>query len=192
MALRYKGVTMKRSSIDRLVSTTGLLIAVVLFALSGAAFYAHHFVHTQVHNQLAEQKIMFPAADTTSISSLPDADRTVVSKYAGQQLLTGAQAEAYADHFINVHLQKIGGGKTYAELSTASIADPTNQQLATQVQTVFRGETLRGLLLNAYAFDTMALVALYVGWGSLIAAVVLIILALLGYRHATTTSTKKR
>jgi hypothetical protein len=69
-----------------------------------------------------------------------------MSQYAGQLMATGAQAQTYADHFIAVHLVKIGGGKTYSQLATASLAQPKNTALAGQVQTIFRGETLRGLL----------------------------------------------
>ena len=82
-----------------------------------------------------------------------------MNKYAGQQLTTGAQAETYADHFIANHLKVIGGGKTYSQLSTEAQADPTNTNLAATVETVFKGQTLRGLLLNAYAFDTMGTIA---------------------------------
>ncbi len=75
-----------------------------------------------------------------------------VSQYAGQQLLTGQQAEAYADHFIAVHLQNMAGGKTYSELSTESQAQPNNTQLANTVNTVFKGTTLRSMLLTAYSW----------------------------------------
>ena len=75
-----------------------------------------------------------------------------VSQYAGQQLLTGQQAEAYADHFIAVHIANMTGGKTYAQLSTESLAQPNNTQLAATVSTVFKGETLRSMLLNAYGW----------------------------------------
>ena len=75
-----------------------------------------------------------------------------VSQYAGQQLLTGQQAEAYADHFIAVHIANMGGGKTYSQLSAESIAQPNNTALATTVDTVFKGETLRSMLLNAYGW----------------------------------------
>ena len=67
-----------------------------------------------------------------------------VSQYAGQQLVTGQQAEAYADHFIAVHIATMTGGKTYAQLSAASLAQPSNTKLAGEVATVFKGETLRG------------------------------------------------
>ena len=75
-----------------------------------------------------------------------------VSQYAGQQLVTGQQAEAYADHFIAQHITDMSGGKTYSQLSTESIAQPNNTQLAGLVNTVFKGETLRSMLLNAYGW----------------------------------------
>ena len=175
---------MNRATLDKLISSTGLIIAAALIAASCGLSYAHHFIHTQVYNQLAAEKIYFPEAGMKALTSLPAADRQAVSPYAGQQLMNGRQAETFADHYIAVHLQKIGGGKTYAELSEASIADPSNAALAAQVQTVFRGETLRGLLLNAYAFDTMAAVANVAALGALIAGIVLLILAGLGFYHA--------
>ena len=75
-----------------------------------------------------------------------------VSQYAGQQMLTGQQAEAYADHFIAVHIQNMAGGKTYSQLSAESLAQPNNTALAATVSTVFKGETLRSMLLNAYGW----------------------------------------
>jgi hypothetical protein len=91
-----------------------------------------------------------------------------VSQYAGQQMLTGQQAEAYADHFIAVHIQNMGAGKTYSQLSAESIAQPGNTQLATTVSTVFKGETLRSMLLNAY------------GWWKVSQIVYIVSLALFG------------
>jgi hypothetical protein len=75
-----------------------------------------------------------------------------ISQYAGQQLLTGHQAEAYADHFIAVHIAEMGQGKTYSQLSAESLAQPNNTALAGPVATVFKGETLRSTLLNAYGW----------------------------------------
>ena len=75
-----------------------------------------------------------------------------VSQYAGQQLLTGQQAEAYADHFIAQHITDMSGGKTYSQLSAESLAQPNNTQLSGLVATVFKGETLRSMLLNAYGW----------------------------------------
>jgi hypothetical protein len=175
---------MNRATLDKLISSTGLLLAALLLAASGALFWTYSFIHSQVHDQMAAEKIYFPDAGSAGLNALPQPDRDKVAQYAGQQLLTGSQAEVFADHYIKVHLKTIGGGKTYSELSAASIADPANAKLAGQVQTLFRGETLRGMLLNAYAFDTMAVVARYAAWGAMIAGVALILLSIFGFRHA--------
>ena len=108
--------------------------------------------------------------------------------YGGQQLTTGAQAQVYADHFIANHLKEIGGGKTYAQLSALSIAQPGNTALAAQVATVFKGETLRGLLLNAYAFGTMGMIAGIAAIAAFIAGAVMLVLSGLGLMHARRTS----
>ena len=105
-------------------------------------------------------------------------------QYGGQQLTTGAQAEVYADHFIANHLIKIGGGKTYSQLSAESLAQPTNAKLAAVVNTVFRGETLRGLLLNAYAFGTIGMIAGIAAVVAFIGAGILLLLSLLGLYHS--------
>jgi hypothetical protein len=91
--------------------------------------------------------------------------------YAGQQLTTGAQAETYADHFINVHLGEIGKGQTYSQVSALAQADPTNTALAGEVQTLFRGETLRGLLLNSYGWWQIGQYAFYAAIGLAIASI---------------------
>ncbi len=89
----------------------------------------------------------------------------------------------YANDFIAVHLQQIGGGKTYAQLSAASLADPTNTKLAGQVATVFKGTTLRGLLLEAYAFSTFGEIALVASIISFVLAGVMLLLTVLGLLH---------
>ncbi|HXH26573.1 MAG TPA: hypothetical protein VNG90_01625 [Candidatus Acidoferrum sp.] len=183
---------MNRSTLDKLISTTGLIIAIVLLMASGGLYYAYTFIHSQVHDQLAAEKINFPAAGSAGLNALPDSDRTLVNQYAGQQLLTGAQAEVFADHYIAVHLKGIGAGQTYSELSAASLQDPTNTALAAKVQTAFRGETLRGLLLNAYAFDTMAMVANMASLCALVAGGLLMILAALGFYHAGRVKPRKK
>ena len=105
-------------------------------------------------------------------------------QYAGQQLTTGAQAQVYADHFIANHLIKAGGGLTYAQLSTQAQAQPNNAKLAATVETMFKGETLRGLLLNAYAFGKMATIAGFAAIAAFIAAGALLILSALGFYHS--------
>jgi hypothetical protein len=173
-----------RSSIDRIVSAIGAVMGVALLIASALLFYAHSYVHGQVTDQLSEQKITFPAAGSQAITSLPAADQGAINKYAGQALVNGDQAKAFADHYIKVHLSEVAGGQTYSQVSAKALANPNDQQLTGQVQTLFRGETLRGLLLNAYAFDTMAKVAFVAAWVALVGGIVLLILSVLGLLHA--------
>lgn len=177
---------MRRKSFDTLVSVTGLALAAILLTASGLLFWAHNFVSDNIRTQLVAQKIFFPVAGSEQLSD--PAVKPYLTKYAGQQLTTGAQAHAYADHYIAVHLKAITGGKSYSELSTAARANPTDKALQGKVDTAFRGETLRGLLLNAYAFGTMASVALIAGWIALGGGLLLVALAGLGLVHARRTS----
>jgi len=174
---------MRRRTFDMLLSVTGLLLAIVLAVAGGLMWWASSFVSSEVHDQLVAQKVVFPASGSPALTALPPTDRAEMEQYAGQTMSTGAQAKTYADHFIAVHLNTIGGGKTYSELSAQALADPTNKALAGQVETVFKGETLRGLLLNAYAFGTMGDIARIGAIVSFVGAVAFLILALLGFRH---------
>ena len=147
---------MRRTTFDKILGWAGTVLGVVLLAAGGLLLWGSAYIHNTVQGQLAAQQITFPSAEAfaqakagTEItpSMIPS-----VSQYAGQQLLTGQQAEAYADHFIAVHIAEMGGGKTYSQLSAQSLAQPGNTTLANTVNTVFKGETLRSMLLNAYGW----------------------------------------
>lgn len=172
---------MTRKTFDRLVSAIGLALAILLIAAGSLLTWAHNFVHDEVHTQLSAQKIYFPPAGSSAIAG---PEFAAMRQYAGEQLTTGPQAKTYADHFIAVHLREIGGGKTYSQLSAQSLANPADTKLAATVDTMFRGETLRGLLLNAYAFDTVGNVAGIAAWVCFIGAGVMLLLAGLGLVHA--------
>ena len=172
---------MKRRTFDVLVATGGLFLALTLIVSGVMLTWAHNFIGNEVHTQLAAQQIFFPPAGSPAIKA---PEFAAMRQYAGQQMTTGAQAEVYDDHFIANHLKVIGGGKTYAQLSAESLVQPKNAALAAQVQTVFRGETLRGLLLNAYAFGTMGMIAGIAAIAAFIAALVMLILGGLGLAHA--------
>jgi hypothetical protein len=174
---------MRRKTFDALMVMAGLALAAVLLVAGGLLTWGHSFVTDQVHSQLAAQKIVFPPASSESIKTLPAADATAMKGYAGQTMTTGAQAQTYADHFIAVHLREIGGGLTYSQLSAKAMADPTNTKLAGQVATVFKGETLRGLLLNAYGFWKMGQIVWIGAIVSFAGAALLLILSLFGVWH---------
>jgi hypothetical protein len=172
---------MKRRTFDILMAAAGLFLAVTLVFAGVMALWASNFIGNEVHTQLAAQQIYFPAANSKAVAA---PEFAAMRQYGGQQLTTGAQAEVYADHFIANHLKAIGGGKTYAQLSAEAIAQPKNAVLAGEVATVFKGETLRGLLLNAYAFGTMGTIAGIAAIGAFIASAVLLVLSGLGLLHA--------
>lgn len=176
---------MKRRTFD-LLASVGALVVVAALVAAGFVFRANaDFARDNVRQQLAAQKIHFPPA-----SELSPEEREMpgVVKYAGQQVMTGDQARVYANEFIALHFEGIGGGKTYSELSAESRADPKNEEKAALVQTAFRAETLRGLLLSTFAFWQLgekANQAALVFW---LAATVLLVLAALGLQHYARTS----
>jgi hypothetical protein len=178
---------MRRRVFDTLMSTAGAALAVLLVVAGGLLLWAHSFVDSNVHTQLAAQQIEFPAAGTPGLTSDPEIKK-YVTPYAGQQVTDGAQAEVFADHYIAVHLREIGGGKTYSQISAEFLqmkpTDPNFQQVAQTRQTLFMGETLRGLLLNAYAFWKMGQIALWAAIAAFLGAGLLGLLSALGFRHS--------
>lgn len=185
-----------RATLDRLISIGGLVLAVVLLVAGGLLLWANTYITNEVHDQLAAQKITMPT-DETGLADLPADDKAALEPYAGQQMTTGNQARAYADHFIAVHLTEVADGKTYSEVSgayLASCSDPAAAQstdcqtLSAQKATLFQGETLRGLLLYGAAFATIGTYALYGAIVAFVAAAGLLVLVILGFRHARSTS----
>jgi len=171
---------MRRKTFDALLTAGGLVLAVVLLSSGLLLWWAHSFVSDQVKTQLTAQQIFFPPKGEATAS--PEIG-PFINKYAGQQLTTGTQAEAFANHYIAVHLKESGGGLTYSQLSAKSRANPTDTKLSDAVATAFKGETLRGLLLNAYAFGKMGQIAMIAAVVSFIGAGVMLVLSLLGFAH---------
>ena len=172
---------MRRRTFDALMVAAGTALAIILLVAGGLLMWGSAYTSNNVRNQLAAQQIYFPAKGSPELASPKIGP--YLNQYAGQQLLTGQQAQAYADHFIAVHVAKMTGGKTYAQLSAASLANPSNTKLATLTNTVFKGETLRGLLLNAYAFWKMSQLMLIGAIVAFAGAGLLLILAVLGMVH---------
>jgi hypothetical protein len=182
-----------RATLDKLISWGGVLLAAVLLIAGGLLTWANVFIHNEVHDQLAAQHITMPT-DKTGLADLPQADQDALAPYAGQQMTTGPQAKAYADHYIAVHLNGVADGKTYSEVSGEYMAkyandpkaaqSPEGQAMAAQRMTLFQGETLRGLLLYGAAFATMGTIAGYAGIGAFVAAALLFLLVGLGFWHS--------
>ena len=176
--------TTERKAIDKVFILLGTAMTFVLLVGGCLGWYGYKFATNSVKNELSQQRIYFPPKGSPAIAALPEPDQKQINKYAGQQLVNGDQAKVYANNFINVHLQKIASGKTYAEVSAEAQKDPTNQKLQQQKTTLFQGETLRGLLLGSgYAYWTFGRIAQYVAIAAFVGAAVMAILVWLGVRH---------
>jgi hypothetical protein len=162
----------------RIISLQVLMI-VVLAGGGALAFYASNFTQDQIRGQLAPQQINMPKDAEPTIAEinekyqdlLPFADD--LRKYQGQQVLTGDQAHVFAEAYLGVHVRDIDNGKPYSVLSSEARAekDPAlKAQKEGMVQTAFRGESLKAMLNQAWAFSTMGEIAKYAGFGLLFAA----------------------
>lgn len=170
-----------RRTIDKIFVLLGVVTTVVLLAVGGLAWYAYRFADNTVSTELASQKIYFPDKGSPALdpAEFPD-----LQKYAGQLVDNGDKAKAYANGFIGRHLEKIAGGKTYSEVSTLAKADPTNVTLQQQKQSLFQGETLRGLLLgDGYAYWVFGQISEYAAIAAFAGAGVMAVLVLLGLRR---------
>jgi len=178
-----------RSALDKLISWTGLALVAVLLAAGGLLVWANTFIGDQVHDQLVMQGITMPAGD--AVTGLPKADQKALEQYAGSKLDTGDEAKAFADHYILVHMNEASDGRTYEEVSGQFVAmtdtqkaSPDGQALGQLRQTLFMGNTLRGLLLYGYAFATIGTIAGIAAIVAFGAGLLLLVLVTLGFWHA--------
>ncbi len=173
---------MNRRAWDQLVSGTAAVIAVVLIVVGGLAVFGGNFGRQSVRDRLAPENVTFAPYEAMS----PE-EQATIGQFAGQQVTTGPQAEAFA-RYIAGHLEGVNDGKTYAETSAAARAEGLSPdaaaELAGKADTLFKGETLRSIMLNAYGWWTVATIALYTGWFLVAAGIVLAGLAFFGFRHA--------
>jgi hypothetical protein len=160
---------------------------VVLGFGAGAMFYANNFTQSQIRGQIAPQQIFFPKDVEPTIEQInakfPDLQPYIADLRSnqGQQVLTGNQAHVFAEAYLGLHLREIDNGKPYSVLSGEARAekDPAlKAEKDAKVQTAFRGETLRSILNQAWAFSVMGDIAMYVAIG-LLAATLLVAASLL-------------
>lgn len=145
-----------------------LIAAFVLILISGGLVFAGWQDSKIIKDQLAAEKIKFGTAE-----ELKAGGRADLVKYANQTVDTGAEANAYAS-YIQGHLEKVAGGKTYSEVSAEFQKDKTNKTLEAQRQTLFMGEMLRGTLLNVWGWSMLGTVAIYSAVGLLVVALALL------------------
>ncbi|EJZ87872.1 hypothetical protein QP400_08995 [Winkia sp. UMB3158] len=164
-------------AIARVLGT--ILVLVGIGAIGGGLF-----LHSSVSSQLSEQQITMPSKENLTTQEQKDH----LLQYAGQPMEDGNQAFAFSDYYIKEHLKQMAGGKNYNEvsgeymkLSADPKADPQKVAKLRELRAdMFQGNSLRGMLLNAYAFWTMGTVAFWAGIGSLIVGAGALIYSFLG------------
>jgi hypothetical protein len=162
-----------------------LAAAVALFLAGGALFYGSNFAKSFISEQLAAQQIKFPEE-----AALIEDGRDDLAAFAGQQVTNGSQAKAYAS-YIEGHLKKVANGQTYSQVSGQYLKDTSNQKLAQQRQTLFMGETLRGILLNVWGWSLVGMIAFYAALGLWSAAIAVIAVYMLQPTPKKSTKKKK-
>ncbi len=182
---------MKRRTFDKLVSSVGLGLAALLLIFAGLLNFGAAFANDSVQSQLANQNIAFPVE-----AGLPSATKAQLTKWAGKQVTTGEMARDYSDLFILEHMNAaatavMGKPATYSEVSTAYMAAQRDgvttpeqlQKIADLRETLFQGNTLRGMLLEAFAFGTLGVIAGYAAIAALVGGILFLFLALAGFRN---------
>jgi hypothetical protein len=195
-------VRLPRRRIDQLLIGFGVIAAIVFAVAGGLLAWGANFADDYVHDELSSQNVFFPDE-----ASLREEGRDDLVKYADEQVTTGSEAEAYAS-FIGGHMEGIADGQTYAEIddrgaaqavvdaresgaTEAEIADlqATADELKAQRDSLFRGETLRGLLLSSYAWSTIGRIAAIASWVAFAGAAVMAALVVAGLVHLRRTNT---
>jgi len=188
---------MKRRTFDRIVSFVGLGLSVFLFVAAALLNWGASFTDESVATQLSQQKITMPDKDSAGFKALSEEAQTALMPFSNLPLITGEQAQAYADFYIGSHLKGIAAGKVYSEVSGMALAasakskaEPANIALATEAgilmgqrTTLFMGETLRGLLLYSFAFWQSGQIAMYAAWAAAAGGLLMLVLSLLGFAH---------
>jgi len=204
---------MQRRVFDKVASAGGVVMVVVLCIAGGLLTWGASFANSNVHNQLAAQQIYFPKqSEINAVKAqyakggqkavtdpeFPNAALMIpaIAPYAGQQVLTGKEAQVYSNDFIDQHLYAMPLHGVYSNVSTAARSAKPGSAAATQLAgletTVFQGTTLRGLLLEAYAFGTIGVVMMWGAIASFIGALLMALLVGAGIWHSTRTAPEEK
>ena len=231
---------MKRRTLDIVFSAGGIIFSILLMVVGLILTDQQDFAKSYVKSQLGEQQITFPEAEAlaentdeklneellelfkgdqakvdeflTSKNLTSEASSECLNEYAGQQMLTGKQAECYAESYIKLHAAEssIVDGVSYSYATIGGIVREARDAVTAakeagapqeeidelqskadglqrlRVDTLLRADTLRGLLLTSYGFSVFGERAGQAAWVSFAAALVLFLLSIAGFIHAFT------
>ena len=182
---------MRRRTFDAIVTAVGFGLAIFLMIAAGLLNWGATFANQSVTSQLENQNIAFPTE-----AAMPEATRDQLAKWAEQKVTTGEMARDYSDLYIWEHMKAqatsvTGGPATYSEVSASYLGmlrDPAVtvvelQRYSDLRDSLFMGNTLRGMLLEAYAFGTLGVIAGYSAIAALAGGVLMLLLSIAGLLH---------
>lgn len=198
---------MKRRTLDLAFGIGGLIVAALLLVLGLVLTNQANFAEDYVTDQLSQQRINFTPAENLSDEE-KKADCLV--EFAGTALDSGKKAECYANEYIALHMRESAieagyEGETYASIGTVQRQLRSDLQAATDAgqpteeiqaeldavnglrDSMFRGETLRGLLLTTYGFSIFGERAALAATIVYLFAGLMLLLSIAGLVHAFTT-----
>jgi uncharacterized membrane protein len=198
---------MKRRTLDIAFSLGGMVVGLLLLVLGLVLSNQANFAEDYVKDQLSQQQITFTPAENLSEE---EAASDCLVEYAGTALDSGKKSECYANEYIALHMREGAteagfDGATYATLggitrglrgdleAATAAGDPTDEIQAsidsatTLRETMFKGETLRGLLLTTYGFSIFGERAALAATIVYLFAAVLVLLSIAGLVHAFAT-----
>ena len=172
----------------RVLEWAGLAAGVVLIAFGAVAIYMGVDGRSTVRDNLKQEQIYFGDASDPAVAKYAD-------QWAGEQLLTGDQARAFAQ-IMRMHALEASGDLTYAEMgrfqSAANPSDPkgtsdeaaaakdaSGAPIANGARNTWITETALSTALNvSYMAEQLALFGIVVGVALLLTGIGLMILAL--------------
>lgn len=204
-------VVVTRRRIDKVLIAFGVLAAVV-FAVAGALLtWGANFSDDYVYDELASQRITMPDEDTLRAEGLEQyikwagtpldsgAKAEAYAQYIGGHLEATGAKYATAQYGMEgqepLTYAELGGPERAAKAAVAEAIDagaPADEiaelqaaadEVSADRNTLFKGETLRGLLLSAYAWSTVGQIAGYAAIGAFVAAGLMAVLVVMGVVH---------
>ncbi|MBI4899272.1 MAG: hypothetical protein HY829_02205 [Actinobacteria bacterium] len=170
------------------------VFGVIALAVGVFALVAGLYAHSYVSDQLSQEKITMPAA--AAYKTLPQASQDALAPFAGQPMVTGDAAQAFANNYIWEHMVagcsavKDANGNavpavpadkcTYSGVGgVVSATTDANQKAAYSAlrNTLFQGDTLRTSLLTAYAFWLIGTIAAWIGAIALVLGAAFVLLS---------------
>ena len=180
---------MQRKMWDQIVSGAGAVVAVVLLMLGAVAIYGGTFGQDNVRDRLAPQNVTFPP-----LEAMTPAEKNLVGDFAGTKVVDGLPglrpSRTTSASTSKTRTRARPTPRPALWLVQKGLSEKEAAELSGMADSLFKGETLRAMLLNAYGWWTVSSLVIFAGYGLLAAGALLALLAIMGFFHARKTEPK--